>query len=325
MNFLSSEKIRQTEWKLNTKHLSREAKKPGLIRGKLQPWALPVTCAHENLHESIRDGALKYFRQNRINWHMSAQMNYPTNHLCSSQVMAVNCMFPFMYDHEGLKAFLSPIFPDTHEVLPIEAPGQYLAFEWIGPINYLHEEPKLGTRRRRGLGNTSIDFAILVRTSTQKTRMLLGEWKYVENYPRVNIRRRSDGTDRYSTYAPFLEDINSPILLSKLQSIDDLFYEPIYQAVRHLLMAHEIKRHHSEIDEVVVLHMRSERNQFLLENPSPGLAQGETVYEDIRAVIREPGMLVDVGYEEMFTSEHFPARGRAKSRTYLTERYSIGR
>jgi len=204
MNFLSSEKIRQTEWKLNTKHLSKEAKKPGLIRGKLQPWALPVSCAHENLHESIRDGAIKYFRHNWINWHMSAQMNYPTNHLCSSQVMAVNCMFPFMYDPEGLRTFLSPIFKDIQEVLPIEAPGQYLAFEWIGPINYLHEEPKLGTKRRRGLGNTSIDFAILVRTSTQKTRMVLTEWKYVENYPKVNIRRRSDGTDRLTVYKPFL-------------------------------------------------------------------------------------------------------------------------
>ena len=319
MNFLSSEKLRQTEWKLNTKHLSKEAKKPGLIRGKLQPWALPVARAHENLHANIRDSAIKYFRQNRISWHMSAQMNYPTNHLCSSQVMLVNCMFPFIHDPEGLKSFLSPIFPDIDSVLPIESAGQYISFEFIGPFNYLHEEPKLGTRRRRGLGNTSIDFAMLVRTSTLKTRMLLGEWKYVENYPKVNIRRRSDGTDRYSTYAPFLEDDNSPILLSKLQSIDDLFYEPIYQAVRHLLMAAEIKKQHSEIDEVVALHMRSNRNQFLLENPSPGLVQGETVYDDIRAVMREPGMLVDVGYEDV-TLHNVENNTLNK---YLRDRYAV--
>ena len=89
-------------------------------------------------------------------------------------------------------------------------------------------------------------------------------------------------------------------------------------------MAQEIRKHHTEIDEVVVLHMRSERNQFLMENPSPGLAQGETVYDDIRAVMREPGMLVDVGYEKIINSEQFPDRERAQLLTYLTERYSVG-
>ncbi|MBT3276099.1 MAG: hypothetical protein HN368_23325 [Spirochaetales bacterium] len=164
-----------------------------------------------------------------------------------------------------------------------------MAFEWIGDINYLHEEPKLGKHRSRGLGNTSIDFAIHVRTSTSKIQMILGEWKYVESYPRVNIRRRSDGSDRYSVYALLQEDLDSPILMSKLNEIDDIFYEPIYQAVRHVLMAQEIRKHHTEIDEVVALHMRSERNRLLLENPSPGLIQGETVYDDIRAIIRTRG------------------------------------
>jgi hypothetical protein len=106
------------------------------------------------------------------------------------------------------------------------------------------------------------------------------------------------------------------ILLSKLQSIDDLFYEPIYQAVQHLLMAAEISKHDSEIDEVVLLHMRSERNQFLLENPSPGLAQGETVYDDIRAVMRERGM-VDVGDVD----EILETKGNKPFIRYLQERY----
>ncbi len=69
MNFLASEKLRQTEWKLTTKSLSKEAKRPGLYRGRLQHWALPVTHAHEKLHESIRDEAIDYFRRNRIWWH----------------------------------------------------------------------------------------------------------------------------------------------------------------------------------------------------------------------------------------------------------------
>ncbi len=250
-------------------------------------------------------------------------MDAPTNHLCSSQVMLVNCLFPFIHDAVGLRALLEPIFPDIETVLPIESPDQFIAFEWIGPVNYLQEEPKLGKYRRRGLGNTSIDFAILIRTTAAKTRMLLGEWKYVESYSRTNIRFRSDQTDRLTVYAPLLEADDSPIILSRLQSIDDLFYEPIYQAMRHVLMAHEIRKHHEEVDEVVVLHLRSERNIAILDNPSPGLIQEETVYDAIRAVMREPEMLVDVEHET-------PLRGAvnlgghvAYPLRYLRDRYAI--
>ena len=68
--------------------------------------------------------------------------------------------------------------------------------------------------------------------------------------------------------------------------------------MRHVPMAYEIEKHHEEIDEVVVLHLRSERNIAILDNPSQGLVQGETVYDAIRAVLRVPEMLVDVGYEK---------------------------
>jgi hypothetical protein len=67
---------------------------------------------------------------------------------------------------------------------------------------------------------------------------------------------------------------------------------------------------------VVVLHMRSERNQFLLENPSSGLAQEETVNDDIRAIMREPGMLVDVGYDSLFTSY-------GQRTSYVHNRYAL--
>ena len=157
--------------------------------------------------------------------------------------------------------------------------------------------------------------------ANQKKRMLLGEWKYVESYSKTNIRFRSDTLDRLTVYAPLLEVPDSPILLSRLNQIDDLFYDPIYQAIRHILMAHEIKKHHPEIDEVIVLHMRSERNQFLLENPSPGLIQGETVYDAIRAVMREPEMLVDIGYEELFQS--VLGKNKDNLRLYCNSRYAL--
>ncbi len=196
-----------------------------------------------------------------------------------------------------LRSFLEPIFPDIERILPIESNDQYIAFEWLGPFNYLHEEPKLGTVRHRGLGNISIDFVILVQTAIHKKRLLLGEWKYTESYAKTNIRYRSDSSDRLKTYLPFLEDKNCPFDISKLDSLDDLFYEPIYQATRHILMSSEIKKHHSEIDEVIVLHMRTERNRAILKNPSPGLPEGDSVYDSIRELLRDPQILLDVPYE----------------------------
>lgn len=321
MTFLASEKNRQAEWKLSSKYLTREAKKPGLYRNRLYPWALPVACAGQNLHQWIREDAIEYFRQNQITWHTSAGVDLPTNHLVSSQVMCVNCMFPFFNDPEGLKELLIPVFPDIDRVLPIESKDQYVAFEFIGSENYLNEEPKLGNKRRRGVGNTSIDFAILLQTSIQKKRLLLGEWKSTESYPRINIRYRSDSTDRLPTYRPLLEARDCPIDTSKLNSLDDLFFEPSYQMTRHILMAHEIKKHHPQIDEVIVLDMRSEHNRAILRNPSPGLPQVGTVYDSMRELLHDPGILLDITTESLFGEYHKTHKGPIAK--YLSARYRL--
>lgn len=321
MNFLTSEKNRLAEWKLNTKFLSREAKKAGYYKGKLYPWALPVETATENIQASIREAAIDYFRRNHISWHLAAQIDSPTNHLCSSQVMAVNCLFPFMYEPEELKILLSPIFPDIERVLPIEAPNQFISFEFIGPRNYLGEEPKLGTYRHRGLGNTSIDFAILIQTKQSKIRMVLGEFKYVESYSRTNIRYRSDQSDRIQTYGRFLEDPNCPIDISRLSSLDDLFYEPVYQATRHLLMGREIQKHHPEVAEFVNLHLRSDRNRAILRRPTKNLPEADTVYDSMRLLLRNPSQLIDVTHEDLF-GEYFSNKEKRES-AYLSSRYKL--
>ncbi len=321
MTFLASEKNRLSEWKLYTKFLSKGAKKAGFYKGKLYSWALPIEFASENLQPSIRDNAIAYFKRNHIIWHLAAQMDGPTNHLCSSQVMAVNCLFPFMYEPDDLKIFLSPIFPDIHRILPIEAANQYISFEFIGPKNYLGEDPKIGSYRHRGLGNTSIDFAILIKTTQSRIRMVLGEFKFVESYSRSNIRFRPDRTDRLQTYNRFLNDPNCPIDISKLHSLDDLFYEPVYQATRHLLMGREIQKYHPEIDEFVNLHLRSSRNRAILKRPTRELPEADTVYDSIRLLLRNPSHLIDATHEDLF-QEYFTNKDR-KDYAYLSSRYKL--
>lgn len=193
--------------------------------------------------------------------------------------------------------------------------------EFIGPKNYLGEEPKIGNYRHRGLGNTSIDFVILVQTKQSRIRMVLGEFKYVESYSRTNIRYRSDQTDRLHTYGRFLNDTNCPIDISRLNSIDDLFYEPVYQATRHLLMGREIQKHHPEVDEFVNLHLRSDRNRAILRRPTRNLPEADTVYDSMRLLLRDPSQLIDVTHEDLF-GEYYSQRDK-KDFAYLSSRYKL--
>jgi len=117
MTFLSSEKKLQTSWKLQTHALPRLAKAPGLYRSKLYPFCLPLEFAAFNLFAEIRDDALDTFDRLGIIWHSSALQGLPSNHLCSSQVFAVNLLYPFMHRPEALADFLRPHFPDLARMI----------------------------------------------------------------------------------------------------------------------------------------------------------------------------------------------------------------
>ena len=209
MTYLQAEKKRQTEWKLTTKYLSRNAKKPGLYRSRLYPFCLPVDSAVENLFPPIREQAVTHFKENDIYWHSGALPELPSNHLCSSQILCVNLLFPFAHDREGLKQLLRPVFPDMESVLPIEHPNQYLSFEWIPPENYLREELHTGALRR-GIGNTSIDFALLYADSKERKNMILGEMKYAEHYHHQKYGTTKAGRGKLDLYGPFYYAASSP-------------------------------------------------------------------------------------------------------------------
>jgi len=199
MNFLTGEKKLQTTWKLTSKALPRGAKKPGLYRNKMYPFCLPLEHAAHNLFHEIRDDALATFKRHNILWHTSALPGLPTNHLCGSQIFAVNLLFPFIDKPEALTGALQTFFPDIERMLPVED-NRYIAFEWIGDLNYLNENPKIGEYRQRGAGNTSIDAMMMYETVNGEKVMLLVEIKYSESYGVCYKRFRSDGSDRIESY-----------------------------------------------------------------------------------------------------------------------------
>ncbi len=255
MSFLQAEKKRQTEWKLHTKHLSPKARQPGLYARRLRPFCLPVDCAFENLFEPIRATILEYFRHHRITWHAHAIPGAPTNHLCGSQVFTANLLGPFLRAPEALATFLRPALPDIESVLPIESLGQFIAFEWIPPVDLLKEARSTGAfrNRKRGIGCTSIDFTLLIRSRDEQTVMVLGEVKYTERYSKTSVTPEQ-ASKRLEPYLTLLRETQWS-LPTDWTELMPLAAELMSQVFRHHVLACRLLSHYPDkLDEVRLLH-----------------------------------------------------------------------
>lgn len=325
MTFLASEKKLQTAWKLQTHSLPRPAKAPGLYRSKLYPFCLPLEFAGHNLFAEIRDEALDTFDRLGIVWHSSALQGLCSNHLCSSQVFAVNFLFPFVHRPDALADLLRPYFADLVSMIPIEG-GNFIAFEWIGDCNYLGEVPKLGADRHRGAGNTSIDAAMMYQAADGRRVMLLVETKYSESYGVSYKRFRSDGTDRVACYRAFYEAGNSPIDITVVPKIEMMLYEPFYQLLRQQLLATQIvEMGIPDVDRVVVVHVYASRNHELTIVTSPALRQfGRNVYEVWRHLLVDPSAFAPLPVENLFKSAPVAAVPELEPwAMYMKSRYSF--
>jgi hypothetical protein len=306
MNYLSGEKKLQTAWKLTSKTIPKRARKPGLYRNRMYPFCLPLEYAAYNLFHGIRDDAIETWKRHGIVWHGSALPGLPSNHLCSSQVFCVNFFFPLIDKPEILADALRPFFPDLARMLPVED-KRYIAFEWIGDINYLKEEPMLGDNRKRGAGNTSIDAMMMYETQEGKKVMLLVEIKYSETYGVFYKRFRSDGTDRFKNYEEFFYSSESPINLETAPSLTDFLYEPFYQLLRHSLLASQIMATGKpRVSKVRVAHFTVTGNRDLLAVTAPKLRNlGNTSYEVWQKLIKDPSTFSRISVEDFFNGINF--------------------
>jgi hypothetical protein len=291
----------------------------------MYPFCLPLQFASFNLFHEIRDEALDVFSRLGILWHSSALQGLPSNHLCSSQVFAVNLFFPFVHRPEALAALLRPHFPDLARMLPVED-DLYVSFEWIGDFNYLGELPKLGSDRHRGAGNTSIDAAVIYETTDGRRVMLLIETKYSESYGVSYKRFRSDGSDRVAPYRDFFYAGNSPIDITVTPKIEDFLYEPHYQMLRQQLLATQIiETGIPDVDRALVVHVYAKANRELTAITSPALRQfGRDAYEVWRHVLVDPSTFVPLPVEALFKTAPVAAYPQLEPwAMYLASRYSF--
>lgn len=295
MTFRDREKRRLVP--LKPRLFSAEACQPGIYRKQARDFCLSNDRTAENLHASVRNEAVRYFRKRGIPWHDGIDGG-PSNHLCCSQSACVNFWFPFTGAPDRLVPVLRALGYDAVQMLPFTADRvsadderRYIAFEWIGERNYLGEhrrsEVARDDERTRGANFTSLDFAFRFRRSDGRIQIVAGEWKYTESYGKSNLRFGRRGTDRLEIYRPSLEGRDCQIALGSV-SPEALFFDPFDQLMRQQLLCSAIERwREMDADIVSLLHVAPAANRQLLRSiNSPALRLlGSDIHEAWRKLV----------------------------------------
>ncbi len=266
LNFRNKEKARYEQVK--GKVFSQEAQQNGNYKQIPRPFCLADEYSYENLYHGIRDSVITYFLTRGIPWHDGLRGHrLPSNHLCCSQSCCVNFLFPLVKQPELVKSVFSHYYPEMVTPLPItedkpltDGTYPYIAFEWIGTRDYLGESKRKGMHRTRGANFTSADFAFRFRESNGCIHLVLGEWKYTEEYGKNNKGSGKSGVVRKNNYIDFFKDSKGAFNMNSEKDAlyDSLFYEPFYQFMRLQLLAQEMERHEDkemDADTVSVLHI----------------------------------------------------------------------
>jgi hypothetical protein len=280
-SFRDREKERYGKVKKDKDLFSEEAQKEGQYSKIKREFCLADEYSHENLYRGIRDSAITYFLIRGIPWHDGLKgAHLPSNHLCCSQSCCVNFLFPLVKRPDLVKSFFGFYFPGIIEALPIDADKPlsdgtlpYIAFEWTGnpDRDYLKEGERKGRKPTRGANFTSADFIVRFREKDGHVHIVLGEWKYTEEYGRAYKGSGRDGEVRRNTYTQFFKKKDGVFSTNRdLDRLyDELFYEPFYQMMRLQLLAQEMedsKEKEMDADIVSVLHVSPEANDGLRKN-----------------------------------------------------------
>lgn len=330
MTFRDSEKLRYESIKPNL--FSKEAQTPGTYKGKPRTFCLADDCSAENLHESIRDEAITYFKVSGIPWHAGfsdtsgEKKTLPSNHLCCSQSMCVNCLAPMMRDAELLTNVFRVFLPAFLKPLPfqVDTPLEngkqpFLNFEYIGTKNYLGET-NWGTR---GANCTSVDFAFMFRRQSGLIQLVLGEWKYTEEYRGRKLPEPEKiNSTRLRVYRKAFEYWKSN--WPDLPPYEFFFVEPFYQLMRQTLLAQEMERaKEMDADIVSLVHISPKANREFAETfTSPVLAEYGATVTDVWERLAPKDRFLSISSEDFLMAIEQAAGDRHKPWTdWLLERY----
>jgi hypothetical protein len=195
----------------------------------------------ENLHESIREEAKTYFKDNSIDWWaFDGLKTKPTKHLVSSQIQCINYLFALRQDKDAILKLAQLFDSAVDDVLPTigDKDVGYIAFEFVYENDKLLNENDWGAKR--GSFCTSVD-AFIIATRQGKKLLIPIEWKYTENYfdSHNKALEAKKGTTRQTRYNHLIENSK------QLKSASDIensvyYYEPFYEFMRQTLLVEQM-------------------------------------------------------------------------------------
>jgi len=308
MTFRDREKARYKG--LKPRLFSREAQGEGNYRGRPRSFCLADDYSKENLYVAIRKPAIEYFKARNITWHDGLEKRrVPSNHLCCSQSCCVNFLYPMTASPKLLANVFQHFYPELAEPLLINEDLRlpngsfpYMAFEWIGVSDYLGETKRKGPARTRGANFTSADFTFRFRRKDGKIQIVLGEWKYTEDY-----RRLDKGIEaRKQNYRLAFNRHGGVFKRRGEELYNALFFDPFYQLMRLQLLAQEMElSREMDADAVSVLHICPEANKEFRERiTSPKLEQmfpNKGVLEIWKELVPE-GKFMSISVEDLLNT-----------------------
>lgn len=300
-HFLQSEKPKQAAFKQTSGYFSETAIADGDFLGHKYPFCLPQECVEENLVPEIRHSAPAFFQKHEIKWH-SGRDHRPSAHMCDSQVCCVNFLFPLADKPDALKEIMRRVFPEIHEMLPVED-DRYISFEWVGKGNYLHESRFPNRKPSRGALFTSADAVVQFMRKDGKEQTVLIEWKYTESYYPTSLKfARKSNTDRTSIYRFLYSADDFPLNKVLVPDFDILFFEPFYQLMRQQCLANEMEKVHEDDAEIVsVLHISPAHNLDFKRVTSPEMINmGDSPTGVWKGLIKNQDRFTSVSTEELF-------------------------
>lgn len=229
---------------------------------------------------------------------------------------------------DTLRAF----YLDLVEALPIvsdypleDGAFPFVGFEWIGSLDYLQESKRKGARRTRGANATSADFVFRFRRADGQIQLVLGEWKYTEEY---GVSDKGIPT-RKANYVRAFNRKGGAFAELGDDFYSALFFEPFYQLMRLQLLAQEMESGEfgleMDADVVSVLHVRPNVNgEFRNRTTSPELksrfpGQGPI---DIWENLDLGGRFLSIGVEDLLDAIVESDAADPAWTNYLTTRYS---
>jgi len=303
LSFRDSEKERYVRIKGNL--FSKEAQQKGHYNKIEREFCLADEYSYENLYHGIRDAAIAYF--------------------------LIRGKRPDL-----IRSIFNRWYPGIDEVLPIvedkplaDGTFPFIAFEWTGKPgeDYLKEGERKGRTPTRGANFTSADFVIRFREKDGRIHIVLGEWKYTEEYGRSYKGAGRQGETRKRTYAEFFKK-SGGVFSANTDSdrlYETLFYEPFYQLMRLQLLAQEMQdKHEMDADHVSVLVICPEANQALKDNVTSAYLKSRFPEKDALSIWSE--LVQPDRYRSIFAEDlrHAIASTPAADREwvdYLTYRY----